>query len=91
MISMKMYKLDLNDLENVTGGEYDPDVAYTETYVIRDGYLYNTSNIRETVGHISAGQKVGIHPDYLYTINGVDLCLVRVGTKDYVTERSNIA
>ena len=91
MVSMKKNELDLNDLENITGGEYDPDVAYIETYVIRNGYLYSTSNIRETVGQISAGQKVGLHPDFLYTINGVDLCLVRVGMQDYVTERSNIA
>ena len=91
MVSMKMNKLGINDLEHVSGGQYDPDVAYTETSVIRNGYIYNVANIRETVGQISAGQKVGIHPDFAYVINGVDLCMIRIGTQDYVTERANIA
>lgn len=84
-------KLSLNDLDNVAGGEYDPDVTYLDAQVIRSGNLYSLYNIREAVGQIQAGQKVFLHPDFLYYIDGVELCIVKVGVQDYVTERANIA
>lgn len=87
---MVMKMVDLNELENVNGGQYDPDVAYIETLVIKNGNLYNSSNIRETVGQIQSGQKVLRHPEFSYYIDGVELCVIRIGSADYVTERENI-
>jgi hypothetical protein len=88
---MRMKEINLNELAGVSGGQYDPDVTYIDTQVIKSGNLYNVSNIRETAGQIQFGQAIQRHPDYSYYMNGVELCLVRIGTKDYVTERANIA
>lgn len=88
---MEMNKIDLNKLDAVSGGQYDPDVTYIDTRVIMNGNLYNVCNIRETIGQIQAGQKVLLHPDFAYYIDGVEFCIVKVSGQEYVTERANIA
>ena len=84
-------ELNLDDLENISGGQYDPDVEYSKAKVICGGDLYNVNNMREVVGQIQPGQDVELHPDFEYYINGMRLCLIRVNGTDYVTERKNIS
>ena len=54
-------KLNHNQLEHISGGQYDHDAVYINTHAVRSGNLYNIHNIRETVGSIIAGQAVQLH------------------------------
>ena len=84
-------KLNHNQLEHVSGGQYDHDAVYIDTHAVHSGNLYNIHNIRETVGTISVGQAVQLHPDFWDVIDGVLVCIVRIDGTDYITERVNIA
>ena len=90
---MDMKELSINDLDHITGGEIEgPDaIEYNATEVIRDGNLYNTSNLKEVVGHIKIGQKVKINPDFSYIIDGTEFCAIEVNGMVYITERYNVA
>ena len=57
-------KLNHNQLEHVSGGQYDHNAVYIDTHAVHSGNLYNIHNIRETVGTISVGQAVQMHPDF---------------------------
>lgn len=83
--------LNHNQLEHVSGGQYDHDAVYINTHAVRSGNLYNIHNIRETVGSIIAGQAVQLHPDFWDVIDGVLVCIVRIDGTDYITERVNIS
>ena len=49
---------------NQCGGQYDHNAVYIDTHAVHSGNLYNIHNIRETVGTISVGQAVQMHPDF---------------------------
>lgn len=90
-----MNELNKDDLTSVSGGQYRMDVPYLETLVIRDGDLLNVRNIRQIVGHITAGQTVWLNSDYKYYAPGeyVGSCVVRIDGPegaDYVTDRMNL-
>lgn len=84
-------KLNFEQLEQISGGQYDPDAEYIDTYALRSGNLYSTSNISKAIGSIVAGQAVQLHPDFSYMIDGVFYCIVRINGADYVTESENIS
>ena len=84
-------RMDFNQLENVTGGQYDNTVEYLDKYVLRDGNLYNTHDLREIVGRITAGQPIKLHPDSLYSLQGHNYCFVKVGGIDYAADREDIS
>lgn len=84
-------KLNHNQLEHVSGGQYDHDAVYIDTHAVHSGNLYNIHNIRETVGTISVGQAVQMHPDFWDLRDGEIVCIVRIDGTDYITERVNIA
>lgn len=88
-----MKELSINDLDHITGGEIEgpDDIEYNATEVIRDGNLYSTSDMRQTVGRIQAGQKVKINPDFSYIIDGTVFCAIEVNGMVYITERYNVA
>ena len=84
-------KLNHNQLEHVSGGQYDHNAVYIDTHAVHSGNLYNIHNIRETVGTISVGQAVQMHPDFWDLRDGEIVCIVKIDGTDYTTERVNIA
>lgn len=86
-----MDELNVFELDNVSGGQYDTDATYLSTEVIRGGNLLNPSNLREVVGQIQPGQKVEINPGFKYLIDGLCLVAIKVDGVDYLTEQDNIA
>lgn len=84
-------ELSLDELEKVTGGQYDPDVEYSKAKVVSGGNLYSISDIRNIVGWIEPDQEVEVHPEFEYWMNGKVFCIVRVNGRDYLTECGNIA
>ena len=84
-------KLDLNQLENVAGGQYDNTVEYLDKIVIRNGNLYNVNDLRQIVGTITAGQPIKLHPDALYPLDGHRYCFVKVNGADYAADRETIS
>lgn len=88
-----MRELSIDDLDHITGGEIEgpEDVEYNATEVIRDGNLYNMSNMKEVVGSIHIGQKVKINPYFSYIIDGTLVCAIEVNGSVYITERDNVA
>ncbi len=86
-----MKELNINELDKVSGGEYDTEAQYLSTEVIRGGNLLNPSNLREVVGQLSPGQKVEINPGFKYCIDGMVLVAIKVNGVDYMTEQDNIA
>jgi hypothetical protein len=83
-------EMSLDELDKVTGGQYDPDVEYTRKYAACGGNLYKINDIREIAGQLQVNQEVELHPDFEYYCNGKVYCIVRVNGVDYMTERENI-
>ncbi len=84
-------EMNLDMLEKVTGGQYDPDVVFNKSQVVCGGNLYDLNNLRLAVGSIQPGQDIEVHPEFEYQIDGKVFCIVRVNGVDYYTERANIA
>ena len=88
-----MNELSKDDLTSVSGGQYNPNAPYQESLVIRDGDISSIHSMFDIIGHIKVGEKVWLNMDYLYTLEGVDVCVIRIDGPegdDYVTKRSNI-
>ena len=86
-----MNEMNVNDLELVTGGEFEGPESFSDATVVLNGNLYNERDLREVVGQIQAGQKVRVNPVFRYNIAGVDYCAVEVNGATYITEWANIA
>ncbi len=84
-------EMNMDELEKVTGGQYDPDVEYNKAQVKNAGNLYSVNNIRQIVGQIQPGQEVELHPEFEYYIDGKIFCIIRVNGVDYITERDNVS
>ena len=84
-------EINTDKLEEVTGGQYDPDTEFNKSQVVCAGNLYNINDLRQVVGSIYPGHDVEVLPDFEYQIDGKVLCIVRVNGADYYTERGNIA
>ena len=84
-------EMSLDDLESVTGGQYDPDVEYNKAQVVNAGNLYSINNCRQIVGQIQPGQDIELHPEFEYYIDGKLFCIIRVNGVEYFTERENIS
>lgn len=84
-------EIGLEELEKVSGGQYDPDVEYSKATVGCIGNLYSMSNHLQIVGQILPNQEIEVHPEFEYQIDGKVLCIVRVNGVDYLTERENIS
>lgn len=88
-----MNELSKDDLTSVSGGQYNPNAPYQESLVIRDGDISSIHSMFDIIGHIKVGEKVWLNMDYLYTLEGVDVCVIRIDGPegdDYVTKRSNL-
>ena len=88
-----MNELSKDDLSSVSGGQYNPNAPYQESLVIRDGDIASIHSMFDIIGHIKVGEKVWLNMDYLYPVEGNDICVIRVDGPegdDYVTKRSNI-
>lgn len=88
-----MNELSKDDLTSVSGGQYNPNAPYQESLVIRDGDIASIHSMFDIIGHIKVGEKVWLNMDYLYTLEGVDVCIIRIDGPegdDYVTKRSNL-
>ena len=88
-----MNELSKDDLTLVSGGQYNPNAPYQESLVIRDGDISSIHSMFDIIGHIKVGEKVWLNMDYLYTLEGVDVCVIRIDGPegdDYVTKRSNL-
>ena len=84
-------EMNMDELDKVTGGQYDPDVEYNKAQVKNAGNLYSVNNIRQIVGQIQPGQEVELHPEFEYYIDGKIFCIIRVNGVDYITERENVS
>ncbi len=84
-------EISLDELDKITGGEYDPDVAYKTGLVVIAGDYYDTSDMTTSRGKLSLNSTVEVHPEFEYYLDGKCFIIVRIGGKDYVTERVNIS
>ena len=63
-------EMNLDMLEKVTGGQYDPDVVFNKSQAVCGGNLYDLNNLRLAVGSIQPGQDIEVHPEFEYQIDG---------------------
>ncbi|SCW26681.1 bacteriocin-type signal sequence-containing protein [Ruminococcaceae bacterium YRB3002] len=85
-----MNEMNIDELSKVVGGEYDSSVTYKPAQVQKAGDLYDTGNMLKVTGQLVIGQNVQVNPDFRYIIDGRELCIVRIGGRDYVTETANL-
>lgn len=79
-------KLDIAELGNVSGGQYDPDEQYIPMMTAFPANLYSLTNYNNKEGSLQANQIVEVHPSFSY----LSFRIVRVDGKDYLTEESNL-
>lgn len=84
-------EMNLDELEKITGGQYDPDVEYNKKTTACGGNLYSINNARQIVGQLLPEQEIEVHPEFEYQVDGKTLWIVRVNGVDYFTERENIS